>query len=399
MHVPPAGLQVQFPTFSRISAANRHEAAALAQVVHSLGLTRVGIAFSRNTYGSDMNAGFTAACNALNISVVASAGMDFLQQLTPTQQAAAQASFAAEVQTKFTRANVKVYLLALDGTDVKYAAFILHSMGFLAEGHTVLLPSHLVLWASSPNPQNVSALTAIQNMLKGGIGIYPVSDSVTAAEMTLWEAWPKNAANWSALLATHRQLANVTNLAPPDPVYISLWARYVWDGTLFLAKAISTAFVQCELAPPFYDSPSVQCLVDIIRNTTLNGTTGPITLDNNGDRTGQFGVFNIVNRQRVQTGTVDSAQGIGDVGVDRIVWSDGVSNRSAAPAWGQDPHPSTPAPTAVPPGERSVSESENTLYIAIVSSVLLMLVFLAIVYRQHRRKVNKMRPMDFRKVP
>jgi ABC-type branched-subunit amino acid transport system substrate-binding protein len=363
-------------------------------VVHSLGLTRVGIAFSRNTYGSDMNAGFTAACTALNISIVASAGMDYLQQLTATQQAAAQASFAAEVQSKFTRENVKVYLLAIDGTDVVHAAFILHSMGFLAAaGHTVLLPSHLILTGSAPNSQ----YTAVQNMFTGSIGIYPVSDSVTTAEMRA--AWPKNAANWSALLATHRQLANVTNLAPPDPEYIGLWAQNVWDGTLFLAKAISTAWVDCELTPPFYDRPAVQCLVDVIRNTSLNGTTGPITLDSNGDRMAQFGVFNLVNRQRVQTGTVDAAQGVGDVDVERIVWSDGVSNRSAAPAWGQEPHPSTPAPTAVPPGERPVSASENTLYIAISSSVLLMAVFLIGVYRQHRTRVQKMRPMDFRKVP
>jgi hypothetical protein len=341
-----------------------------------------------------MTSGFTAACTALNISVVASAGMDSLAQLTPTQQANAQARFAEEVQTQFTQANVKVYLLAFDDTDVFSAGAILYSIGVLAEGHTVLLPSQLIS-GSSRNPQNICELAVIQDGLAGSIGIYPVSDPVATAEM--WAAWPKNAANWSALLATQQQRVNVTNLAPPDPVYMSLGAHDAWDGTLFLAKAIAAALVECELMPPFYDRPELKCLVNVIRNTTMNGTNGPIILDSNGDRTGQFGVFNIVNRRRVQIGTVDAPHGVADVGVDQIVWSDGTSNRDAAPAWGQEPHPPTPAPTGVP-GESSVSESEKALYSVIGLSVLLLLSLLIIVFRKHRRKAKKMRPTDFRKV-
>jgi hypothetical protein len=351
--------------------------------------------YSKDTYGNDMKAGFTSACNDLNISVIATAALEFTQLLTPTQAATAVASFAADVSSNFIRMNVKVYLFAIDGSDIIRAAFALRSIGFLTAGSTALLPSHMTLLGASPNPQNVSAITAVQNMLTGSIGIYPVSD--TTAIGKLLAAWPENTTDWGALLATQTQLANTTHLAPPQPGEISLWSRNAWDGTLLLAKAISTAWVQCEYPPPFSDRPARQCLVDIIRNTTLNGTTGPIALDEVGDRLGQFGVFNMVNRQRVQTGTFGTDL-VAEIDVAQIVWSDGVSNRLSAPVWGQLPHPSTPAPTSGVVFQESVSESETTLYISTVASVVLVLVVFGIALKRHRKWIKKNRPADFKQV-
>jgi hypothetical protein len=212
----------------------------------------------------------------------------------------------------------------------------------------------------------------------------------------LWAAWPQNATTWAALLATQAQAANFTNLSPPLPAYISLWSRYVWDGTLFLAKAISAAWTQCEFPPPFYDRPSRQCLMEFIRNTTLNGTTGPIALDEKGDRQSQFAVFNMVDRQRVQTGTLDATHTVAEIDVAQIVWSDGVSNRLTAPTWGQLPHPSTPAPTSSVVFKES--ESEITLYISTVASAVLVLVVFGIVLKRHRKRIRAMKPADFAQV-
>jgi hypothetical protein len=327
--------------------------------------------------------------------------MDYLQLLTPTQKATAQASFAARVRTSFMQANVKVYLLAVDGADSQQAVDVLNSTGLLAREYLVLLPSHLVLHGAAPNPTNISQMTAVQNMLTGSIGIYPVANSVVDAEV--WAAWPKNAANWTALLATQAQLANTTHLPPPDPAFISPWAKSAWDGTLFLGKAIATAQTECALVAPFCDGPDVQCLINTIRNTTLNGATGLITLDNNGDRLVEYGVFNLVNRRMVQTGTVDASQGVADIDVSRIIWSDGVSNRLTAPAWGQQPPPSTPAPTAGTVVTTAASGPHCTLYISVVATVILGLVLVTsaykkyrIVYRKYRSRIEKMRPTDFK---
>jgi ABC-type branched-subunit amino acid transport system substrate-binding protein len=386
---------VNFPTFSRITAANRDEVPVIAQMVSLLGLTRVGIVYSRDTYGNDMKAEFTSACTDLNISIVATAALEYTQLLTPTQKATAVASFAADVSSKFIQMNVKVYLFAIDGGDIVPAAFALRSVGFLTAGSTALLPSHMMLFGSSPNPQNDSAITTVQDMLTGSIGIHPISDTTAIGE--LLAAWPENTTDWAALLATQIQLANTTHLAPPLPGDISLWSRDAWDGTLLLAKAISTAWVQCEHPPPFSDRPARQCLVDIIRNTTLNGTTGPIVLDEVGDRLGHFGIFNMVNRQRVETGTFGTDM-VADIDVAQITWSDGVTNRQTAPMWGQQPHSTTPAPTSGVVFKESVSESEITLYISTVASVVLVLVVFGIALKRHRKWIKKNRAADFKQV-
>jgi hypothetical protein len=351
--------------------------------------------YSKNTYGNDMKAKFTSACTDLNISVVATAALEYTQLHTPTQAASAVASFAADASSNFIRMNVKVYLFAIDDGDIIRAAFALRSIGFLTAGSTALLPSHLILLGSSPNPQNISEVTMAQNMLTGSIGIYPVSDSTAIGK--LLAAWPENTTDWAALLATQTQLANTTHLAPPLLGDISLWSRDAWDGTLLLAKAISTAWVQCEHPPPFSDRPARQCLVDMIRNTTLNGTTGPIVLDEVGDRLGHFGIFNMVNRQRVETGTFGTDM-VADIDVAQITWSDGVTNRLTAPPWGQQPHSSTPAPTAGVVIKESVSESEITLYISTVASGVLMLVVFGIALKRHRKRIKKNRPADFKQV-
>lgn len=389
--------QTNYPTFSRLTAPNRQEALALAQIAASIGVTRVGLVYTANTYGQDMRAGFITECAARNISVVASASVPRLRELSETLKANAISDFEQAVRTAFHRENVKVYLFALDVADINHGLPALQRASVVGKGHTILLPSTHTLFMSLGTLAQASLQAQYDQQkawLHGSIGIYPVTSST--AFNTMAASYPGSAGLWSALLNTSNQTASLTSLPLPDTSqYFGLWGTLVWDGTLFLGKAIGAAYKTCALSASGH--PEVLCLIDSIRNATLNGTTGEIVLDTKGDREGRYGVYNVVNGTKALVGSVSPTIGA-RINIPSILWSDNSTNRQTSPAWGQAPHPATPSPTVAAPSVLHSKDKTTVLSLSVAVGGLFILVAVAYASHHQYQKHKKLQPTNFKKV-
>lgn len=369
------------------------EAEALAILTQTLGVSRIGVVYSLNEYGQEVRLAFGQACSSRNISVVASVGVQFgVRLMAPMQQKAVLGDFGLQVETAFREANVKVILVAVDGSDVAQVVNQLNKSAVIGNDTIMILPVTAYTIASLPttNP----AFIPLQHLFSGSVGILPIADASAADEM--WEAFPKNAQNWTAMLNSFHQ---TNNLSLPPPImyrpFLSSWAKYAWDGTILLTKAITRAWTECVVDDLGHAEPL--CLLEIIRNTTINGTTGAIDLDSAGDRRGSFGVFNMYNRVSSAVGSVDTLGGA-TVNFRSITWSDGSTNAMTAPAWGQDTLAPTPAPTVVVQTTTQRAESQTAVITSAVLTLVLMLVGVGAVVRFYDMKRRQLRPADFRKV-
>lgn len=363
---------------------------ALASVAKKLGWTRLGIVYTRNAYGNDLRVEFINACRALGVTVAANVGMDWTRGLSPARKNFAISEFSRDVESRFTQRNVHVYLFALDPSDLGDALGALRSIDMIGSGYTLLLPSAVVMLAETAQllpPRVQQDLRA----LSGSIGVCsPGGDNLSSL---MWSAWPTTADNWTALLGTSPQTSTLTTLVHPGPTRrnMTVWAKYVWDGTMLLGKSIASAWRTCSSPTSSDGRPNSPCLLAHIRNMSHVGTTGRIVLDDTGDRQLDLGVFNFVNGESRQLGMCNR-DGYVTIRLRSVVWSDGVSNRTTAPLWGQMESTTEMNHAALP------SQSESTSIAILLGTLLLVLFSLFVLLRLKSKRHHSAQPADFRKV-
>jgi len=388
--------KTRFPTHSRMTASTKQEAMALAELAAGLGVQRIGIIYTASTFGQSFRVHFTAKCAALNVAVAATIAVAPILSAPPSQKSAVLADFTQNLAATFQRENVRVYLVAIDSSDLGPAIIAMNASGRMGPGNVILLPSSGMLLATAPVANPVHA--AGQALLAGSIGVYPSFPSAGQSTALMWGAWPTTADNWTSLLETNAKTANLT-LPQPTTTLARLqpWARYIWDGTFLLARALADSWSECGGGNSSSGHPEIHCLLNRIRSTTVNGTTGDFVLNADGDRLGDFGVFNVHNRQLIPVGAL-STSGSLTLNAKAIVWSDGVQNRSAMPSWGQTPHASTPSPTTAVVRESKETQNATAVYVSVGLTLILMVIGVVAAGLRYDAKRRKLRPADFHKV-
>lgn len=391
-----AAIQSTFPVFSRVVAPDKYQAQAMATIANSLGWDRVGVLYSKDSYGTGLRDQFVESCEELGLDVVARVGVTTdVDVLTAAGQSTVR-DIAETLQQAFERANVRVYLLAAGTRNVYTALSAANRSGVIGPGYALLLPDGVT--SMRPKPEHA----ALEALLHGALGLFPDFNVDSSSSQEMLAQWPTTPARWSALLAAtgHQDNAALSALQPTSSGPVFVWANYAFDATMFTAKAIAGAWADCADPSSATSDLQINCALRKIRATTHNGTSGEIRLDASGDRSGAYGIFNVVNGTRVRRGRVDvedNASASVQLNFETLIWSDGVSNRSSGPQWGQ-----SPATTAVPDTEEDGSTSERTplaILVSLVVVVILLFAFLvaAVMFREYVKR-KKLRPTDFRKV-
>eukprot|EP00035_Acanthoeca_spectabilis_P015061 m.296339 g.296339 ORF g.296339 m.296339 type:complete len:720 (-) comp16273_c0_seq35:1032-3191(-) len=386
-----------FPTFNRIIPPDRTQVHALTQISSTLGWDRVGVLYVSNGFGVSMRDEFQEACIAAGINVVSTVAIPAGLNLFTPSGATAATEVADNLREEFTANNVKVYLLATALSDLYTALKIVNQSTMFGSGFSILTPAATNSILGSP------FFAPLYPVLHGSIGTAPYFDPESNAADEMWSEWPKNSSAWLDLLADAEEGrgANVTSQFSRDPTSVRedivVWAHYYYDATMFTARAVANAWSPCvvPLTSHSRHQLDIDCLLEHIHNATINGTTGLVELDSNGDRAGVFHVVAISNGTDSFVGTVTvtpTNESIGEVitsinmDARRITWSDGVANRTSGPQWGQDSFAPTPAPVVENLVVHTASESENKAYVYII--VALVLVLLVVVGRMNFTKLK-----------
>jgi hypothetical protein len=178
----------------------------------------------------------------------------------------------------------------------------------------------------------------------------------------------------------------------------------VWDATVVAAKMMATAWEACPAAEWHPSSVNVTCLLrqTVGKYVPYNGTTSFIYLNPAGDRSGVYSIYNVLDGSIVREGSVRYSPQSGsllDLDLTKHIWSDGSTNRTTVPLWGQSELNSTsPTPPPVSNG-RLQADSRHTdrvgVWVAAFLGLVLAVVLGALVHYRRQQRLRKLRPTDF----
>jgi hypothetical protein len=358
----------------------------------------MGVIYSTDDAGIALKAGFVAKCADLGIDVVSVVAVPTGLIWTAEAGMIAAIDVGNTLSRIFKRNNVHTYYLAVPNLEDAYVTLAaINRSGISGPGYHILVPPHLV------GAQPTAATADLFALLHGAIGVIHHVNPRSASADVLWEAWPKNVENWTALLDTTPLLLERRSIPQPSLTRrrISWFSYFVWDATVFAAKAIATSYNECSRDDT--NSLDIACVLPRLRATQINGITGTVRLDAVGDRYGTYNVINILNdHQRSRVGAIEvlTASSTADIDIPSIVWSDGVSGLISAPQHGQQPLPPTSAPVANNMPVALPTESVDataSIIISVLVGVLAVVTITIVGHRTHARR-RKLRPADFRKV-
>jgi hypothetical protein len=356
----------------------------------------MGVIHATDDAGIALKAGFVAKCAEMGIDVVSVVRVPTGLNWTTEAGMAAAIEVGNTLSREFKRNNVRTYYLAvpiLEDAFVTLAA--IKQSNISGPGYHMLAPTHVIGAPYSPATAELLAL------LHGAIGVIRFPDTTSASADVMWEAWPKNVENWTALLDTTPLLLERRIIPQPSLTRrrINLFSYYVWDATIFAAKAIATSYNECSRDDT--DRLDIACVLPRLRATQSNGTTGLMRLNAVGDREGTFSIINMVNGQASRVGEVEveaaDVSSTSDIDIPSIVWSDGVSGRISGPQHGQQPFPTTLAPVAGYTLPAESVDATASIIISVLVGVLAVVTITIVVHRTNLRR-HKLRPADFRKV-
>lgn len=379
---------------------------AFARIVADLGWDRVGLVYVSNPFGFSTRRIFEEACANLGIDVVATISFAHGLNMASSTDNRSLTDTAANMRRLFLNVNVKVYLVVATHVNAISAINLLQRSGMYGPGYTVLLPSSLTPPASGlPTEYGkvwMDLVSTLAPIMEGCIGVQPFYDPNSRGGQTMRTWWPQNQSAFDDLLAQSPQ-GSYYNLSEPLTPELSVWAHHVWDATMLAAHSVARAIGLCSVG----DGLDTSCLLRIIRNETVFGTTGDILLDANGDRLGTYVIFNSVNNVQVEVGQVqflgsEVNQTMISISKESIVWSDGSTNRSVGPNWGQDTHAPTTVPTIPPTDSTRQHSGSNQQAAAIYTGlgiVAIISFFIAvIVWRRFDEKRKDKHPANFKRI-
>jgi hypothetical protein len=389
-----------------MASPDRFQSIAMARIAQNFGWARVGLVYATDDAGIALKTGFETECALLGIAVVATVAVPTGLDWTSNVGEAMIGDIAESLSLRFSRENVRTYYLAVPKLEDLYVALSAANVsGVIGPEYNIMAPSFSVAVPWTPTT------AAFQTLLNGAVGVFPDVNETSASADLMWDAWPKNDANWTALLETSPvSLEQRATLLPDlNRDDIGLFSHVTWDATFFAAKAIAASFESCSANAPGTDQHTgidrldIACVTSAIRATEINGTTGEVRLDAAGDRFGAYGVFNgVFNESKhrwVRVGLIQDFVIADSVEIDipAMVWSDGTSGRTTGPQGGQQTHPPTQAPVVDQPSGES---GDDTLLVATIAVLFTALVLVGIAFAvrtEHIRRATG-RPADFRKV-
>jgi len=398
-----------FPTVSRVTLSNTRQAKTLALVSHSLGWHRVGILYSQTAYGAETRDNFRSAARMHGIDVVAEVA--YAPDVSPYSTAGQRVvnHTARLLRRYFRRANVQVYLLVGSSGDLFTALLAANVSRLLGPSYSLLLPAVETIALSTPCADPVA--NSLVRLTHGSIGVLPDFINTSEPADRMWQRWPRDLIEWAHLFTNLPPPSSDIPLNPP-PIFLRSQlteaAYYAYDATILTAKAIACALESCVQSIPGRPRLNLECTLNKIRTTTVEGTTGRVALSEHGDRVnGQFMVLNLVDdgvaTQRVARGFADAFTHVVEIATRNVIWSDNSTNRTTGPAYGQRPPPPLDSygnsDGDGSDGSGDKRDRQTTVAVAVPLSAALMAVCVAaMVFRRQAARRRGTEPADFREV-
>lgn len=273
--------KMEYPEFSRVVSPDIYQTTALVAAIKDFGWERVAVLFSNEAYGTNYVAQLSSS--------------DLVIHTQKTFNTGASPGEIEPLIRQIMESRARVIILIAVSNDVTNAFIAARNVGAFGPEYTWVGADGAITTELYPSE--------VMDTANGMIGIFPryLPDSPEALllyqQVVVNQTWRDEAPF----------LPNITD--PFNP-----WAYYVRDATVFAFEALRDG---C------YNST---CL----RERTMSGATGNISLDLNGDRSGSY---SIVNLQRddpalfVPVGTVRVEGNVTMVSIRRneIIWSSGLS--------------------------------------------------------------------------
>lgn len=351
--------KIEYPFFNRVVSPDRFQSKAIAEAARGFGWERIGILFADEAYGSNFAVQMHTA--AVEAGLIVQSQLSVKHKSTHIDMIPTLRSMMAT--------RVKVVVLAAISSDVSNTLRAAHEVGMSGPEYT---------WFGTDGVMTTTLFTGdnadVGLVHNGMLGMFPRYDEDSATAALVREAVVTNT-TWVGP-ATAINLTGIDNATkiPFDP-----WAYYVWDATVFAAKACAHAHDSCALPGGGWNGTCIQLF---IRNTTLaSGATGPITMDAVGDRPGAYTLLNLRITHPsifvpVGTFTTNLTTNVttGVVAESTIIWSSGTS---AVPSSGDFSDPD------------SEKEDIAAIVAPIVVVFLLAIVVVAVLWKRNNRKLKR----------
>eukprot|EP00035_Acanthoeca_spectabilis_P040317 m.68844 g.68844 ORF g.68844 m.68844 type:complete len:959 (+) comp9941_c0_seq2:224-3100(+) len=395
----------KWPTFSRVYSPEKYEAMAFARLVNDMGWHRVGLVVSDTHLG--MAHEFKAACRILGVSVVTTVSFH-AQTHTPNISAAdvvTATTTGQRMRQAFLEANVKVYLCIAHYYHAGVLVSILRTSGQFGPGYTMLTASTLTpptTFETMVDDEWAEFLREACPIKVGSLGLQPFYDPQSEGGVALLRNWPKNNSDWAHLRDQSPQGQNYNDTTIPTRTP-SVWSHYVWDATVLTSRVAADALTNCT----FGDTMDTDCFVNLLRTKTIEGATGRVQLDNNGDRLGSFYITNagISGSKAVgqlHFGGPNVLQSRASIVFRDIEWSDNSTNQSIALMWGQSTAAPTQASTIQAPAQHSSSgdgqDVDRQISIGVVIGSLFLMTCLYALWCRHVIKKKENARADFNEI-
>eukprot|EP00038_Savillea_parva_P028024 m.62773 g.62773 ORF g.62773 m.62773 type:complete len:1178 (+) comp8112_c0_seq1:261-3794(+) len=388
--------KVLFPYFSRIISPRRFEAYSLLRIAVLVGLSRFGIMYPSNSFGTYSVGLLQTLADTLGVEIPATVAVPTQVDITTDIGQYVVNDVAASMTRSFIPANIKVYLILVEPEDIYTALAAANQSGIIGPGHLILLPGDLL--SMTPNPDFMD----LHRLLAGSLGVFSTLETESEEANAMWSEWPDSDASWTDLLSDVPDINPADFERPTDMrADVNFFTHYVWDAVHVAAIAIASSWHLCASSEGGLRL-NATCVQDQIEDRVpfpYMGQTGLINFNIYGDRQAFFSIYNWIdegNTKRIGSFVFRSAGSDIEFNTSDIVWSDGVTNRTTLPSWGQQLL-STPSPT--PQGAGSASDNEQVyLYVSVALALILIIAVIVAAAEYERRKRNLERPADFRKI-
>ena len=140
----------------------------------------------------------------------------------------------------------------------------------------------------------------LYDFAQGVLGLQNLADTNSTWFQSYAEAW-----------SLQPPQPDLPKLVPSDPNSMTMPGNFAYDSVWFYARAIDR--MQREFGVDlqgYTSSPGTKALfLEVLKNVSFVGVTGPISVDHNGDRIAPFDILNFQGTSVVNVGTV-TAQGV-----------------------------------------------------------------------------------------
>lgn len=285
----------KYPTFARLVPSTA-DAIAVAALVAHLGWDSVCVLRSRNDYWAGMAGKFEIALEKFGVGVA-------------IEQTLSDSSTTSELDPGVVRSHLSVIRNLSPRVFVVVCFFEESSaatvMAVAADLGMNAAPWTMVSYGVYTDPQVTPLIEGMVGFARGTSASLDEREHPDGgpppALIDFAHAYSRQDDDYITSLAEHAgcSLTERTNEVPH--VYVVL----TYDATRFLVRAVRAAVAALGLGPEDEVPVPIPGLMDVIVRTTMDdGATGPVILDDVGDRIEALTLFNVVGGQYLRVGTV-----------------------------------------------------------------------------------------------